>query len=61
VTSVPPPDVRILVIDRDPRVRAALCQLLADEPGLEVCGEAADAAGALGELAALRGHSGPAG
>ncbi len=35
-----------------PGVRAALCQLLASEPGLEVCGEAADAAGALGQLAA---------
>ena len=50
--SVPPPDVRVLVIDQDPRVRAALRQLLASEPGLEVCGEAADAAGALGQLAA---------
>ena len=48
----PPPDVRVLVIDRDPRVRAALRQLLASEPGLKVCGEAADAAGALGQLAA---------
>ena len=48
----PPPDVRVLVIDRDPRVRAALRQLLASEPGLEVCGEAADAAGALGQVAA---------
>jgi ActR/RegA family two-component response regulator len=50
--SVPSPDVRVLVIDRDARVRAALRQLLAGEPGLEVCREAADAAGALGQLAA---------
>jgi DNA-binding NarL/FixJ family response regulator len=50
--SVPSPDVRVLVIDRDARVRAALRQLLAGEPGLEVCGEAADAAGAIGQLAA---------
>ena len=50
--SVPPPDVRVLVVDRDSRVRAALRQLLASEPGLEVCGEAADAAGALGQLTA---------
>jgi DNA-binding NarL/FixJ family response regulator len=48
----PPPDVRVLVVDKDPRVRAALRQLMASEPGLEVCGEAADAAGALGQLAA---------
>ena len=48
----PPPDVRVLVVDRDPRVRTALRQLLASEPGLTVCGEAADAAGALGQLAA---------
>jgi DNA-binding NarL/FixJ family response regulator len=50
--SVPSPDVRVLVVDRDPRVRAALCQLLASEGDLAVCGEAADAAGALGQLAA---------
>ena len=50
--SVPSPDIQVLVVDRDPRVRAALCQLLASEQGLAVCGEAADAAGALGQLTA---------
>jgi DNA-binding NarL/FixJ family response regulator len=35
-------------------VRAALRQLLASEPGLTLCGEAADTVGALGQLAALR-------
>lgn len=44
--------VRVLVIDRDRRVRAALRQLLASEPGLTLGGEAADAASALGQLAA---------
>jgi DNA-binding NarL/FixJ family response regulator len=48
----PPRAVRVLVADRDLRVRTALRQLLASEPGLTVCGEAADAAGALGQLAA---------
>lgn len=46
----PPRTIRVLVVDRDPRVRNALRQLLAGEPGLTVCGEAADAAGALGQL-----------
>lgn len=50
--SQPPRTVRVLVVDRDPRVRTALRQLLAGEPGLTVCGEAADARGALGQLAA---------
>ena len=48
----PPPDVRVLVVDRDSRVRIALRQLLTSEPGLEACGEAADPAGALGQLTA---------
>jgi two-component system response regulator DevR len=48
----PPAAARVLVIDRDRRVRAALRQLLASEPGLTLCGEAADAASALGQLAA---------
>ena len=48
----PPAAVRVLVIDRDRRVRAALRQLLASEPGLTLCGEAADAASAFGQLAA---------
>ncbi len=45
-----PRPVRVLVVDRDPRVRTALRHLLASEPGLTACGEAADAAGALGQL-----------
>jgi chemotaxis response regulator CheB len=46
--------VRVLVIDRDRRVRAALRPLLASEPDLTLGGEAADAASALGQLAAQR-------
>ena len=52
----PPRTVRVLVVDRDPRVRTALRQMLTSEPGLTVCGEAAGAAGALGQLAALHGY-----
>ena len=48
----PPSAARVLVIDWDRRVRAALGQLLASEPGLTLCGEAACAASALSQLAA---------
>lgn len=46
------PAFRVLVVESDQRVRTALCQLLASEPGLAYCGEAADAPGALAQLAA---------
>lgn len=46
------PEFRVLVVEHDQRVRTALCQLLASEPGLASCGEAADAPGALAQLAA---------
>lgn len=38
---------RILIVDDHPVVRLGLKQLLADEPGLEVCGEVATSAEAL--------------
>ena len=38
----PGPPVSVLVADDDQRVRAALIGLLADEPGFEVVGQAAD-------------------
>jgi DNA-binding NarL/FixJ family response regulator len=41
---------RVLIVDDHPLIRHALAQLLAREPGLEVCGEVPDAAGAWHEL-----------
>lgn len=38
---------RILIVDDHPVVRRGLAELVADEPDLEVCGEAADAPDAL--------------
>jgi DNA-binding NarL/FixJ family response regulator len=49
-----PLDVRVLVVDRDLRVRTALCHLLAGEPGLVICGQAAGADSALDQLSAQR-------
>lgn len=42
---------RIMVVDDHPIVRQGLSQLIGSEPGLEVCGEASDAAEALKLLA----------
>lgn len=39
--------VRILVVDDHPIVRAAITQLVAGKPGMQVCGEAGDAASAM--------------
>lgn len=50
--SEAPPEARVLVVDRDLRVRTALRQLLGSEPGLVICGEAGNAGSALGQLAA---------
>jgi len=43
---------RILIVDDHPLVRAGFTQLISDEPGLEVCGEAADEAEALQQVTA---------
>ncbi len=41
---------RVMIVDDHPIMRAGLRQLLGQEPDLEVCGEAEDAAGALRAL-----------
>jgi DNA-binding NarL/FixJ family response regulator len=40
----PSPDIRVLLVDDHPWVRASLAELLADEDGLAVVGECADGA-----------------
>ena len=47
VTTEPETTSRILIVDDHPLFREGLCQLIDREPGLSVCGEAADAAEAL--------------
>ncbi len=47
---------RILIVDDHPLVRRGLADLIAGEPDLEVCGEAADAAEALQKVAATQPH-----
>jgi len=41
---------KILIVDDHPLVRAGIAQLIGDCPDLEVCGEAADMAGALQQI-----------
>ena len=48
--------VRILIVDDHPLVRHGLAQLIAGEPDLEVCGEAADAGDALRKVKTSRPH-----
>ena len=45
---------KIMIVDDHPIVRQGLAQLIANEPGLEVCAEAADAGEALNKLAESR-------
>ena len=45
---------RILIVDDHPIVRRGLRELVADEPDLEVCGEAEDVAQALDQVASSR-------
>ena len=49
-----PAPYRLLIVDDHPIVRRGLGELVADEPDLEVCGEAADLPGALQQLEETR-------
>ena len=46
--------VRVLIVDDHPVVRAGMVAMLSEEPGLEVVGEAANGAEALGLIPRLR-------
>ena len=52
--SSKPTKYRILIVDDHPIVRRGLRELVADEPDLEVCGEAEDVSQALEQLEATR-------
>lgn len=45
---------RILIVDDHPLMRKGLAQTIADEPGMEVCGEAADINEALRKIEVLK-------
>lgn len=45
--------IRIYIVDDHPTVRRGLAAMIADEPDLELCGEAADCATATGEVTRL--------
>jgi len=47
---------RVLLVDDHPIVRRGLAELIAEEPDLTVCGEAADTAEALEKVEATRPH-----
>ena len=47
-------EARILIVDDHPVVRRGTAELIADEPDLEVCGEAADMSDALRQLETTR-------
>lgn len=49
-----PPHIRVLVVDDMPCVRRAIRSLLAEDPAVEVVGEAADGSEALRSAADLR-------
>lgn len=52
--AVVPPKVRVYVVDDHATVRRGLAAMIAAEPDLELCGEAADCATATGEVIRLR-------
>lgn len=49
-----PARVRVYIVDDHPTVRRGVAAMIADEPDLELCGEAADCATATGEVTRLR-------
>ncbi|MBL8754607.1 MAG: response regulator transcription factor [Planctomycetes bacterium] len=49
-----PPELRVLVVDDEPRVRAGVCSVLAAEAGVAVIGEAADGLAAVEAIERLR-------
>jgi DNA-binding NarL/FixJ family response regulator len=53
-TGTPDNPAQILIVDDHPIVRHGLAQLINDEPGLNVCGSAANQAGALDVLERTR-------
>lgn len=48
-----PDRVRVYIVDDHPTVRRGLAAMIADEPDLELCGEAADCATATGDISRL--------
>ena len=50
----PAPDIRVLIVDDHPWVRASLSELLSDEDGLVVVGECSDGADVVEAAARLR-------
>ncbi len=52
--ATPPPAARVLIVDDHPLVRRGLMEMLRSQPGVEVCGEAADAASTWRELERTR-------
>jgi DNA-binding NarL/FixJ family response regulator len=53
-SAKPPPKKRILIVDDHPMMRDGLRQLIANEPDLEVCGEADDGPAALAQAESLK-------
>jgi DNA-binding NarL/FixJ family response regulator len=49
-----PKPKRILIVDDHPMMREGLAQLIGNDPGLEVCGEAGDAREALEKIRSLK-------
>src|SRR5208283_3617165 len=48
------PPRKVLIVDDHPMMREGLGQLIGNDPGLEVCGDAGDAQEALEKIAALK-------
>ena len=56
MTMATPPHVRVLIVDDEPLARERLRMLLLDEQGIDLVGEAGDAASAAEAIAALSPH-----
>jgi DNA-binding NarL/FixJ family response regulator len=48
------PPKKVLIVDDHPMMREGLAQLIGNDPGLEVCGDAGDAQEALEKIASLK-------